>query len=184
MGLLTSVNNLNYTLEEEKRSKKLEQIRKQRERQQKEELKKYKIDLEIFIKTEFDKYFEIAGSDYIVEFYNRERKKEILKNYFDTIKEYSILDQYKFEKIPYKEELTQHFYNKYNTILTKAQKEQKQQELYNLQQIPIEEETTKVKNSIDWVSVFLLIGKIILGIIFLPLILILAIIFGCFKYMK
>lgn len=181
MGLITSVNNLSYTLEEEKRNKKLEQIRRQKERQKKEELKKYKIDLEIFIKTEFDKYLEIAGSDYIVEFYNRERKKEILSNYFDTIKEYSILDQYKFEKIPYKEELTQHFYNKYNTILTKAQKEQKQQELYNLQQIPIEE---KEKQQIDVFKIIKYIILIILGIIFFPLILIISIIFGCFKYMK
>lgn len=142
MGLLTSVNNLNYTLEEEKRNKKLEQIRRQRERQKKEDLKRYKNEIEIYIKKEFDKYFEIAGSEYIIEFYNRERKKEILENYFDTIK---TIDKNGFETIPYKNELEQHFYNKYNTILTKAQKEQKQQELYNLHQMPIEEETTKQK---------------------------------------
>lgn len=142
MGLLTSVNNLSYTLEEEKRNKKLEQIRRQRERQQKEDLKRYKNEIEIYIKKEFDKYFEIAGSEYIIEFYNRERKKEILENYFDTIK---TIDKNGFEIIPHKNELEQHFYNKYNTILTKAQKEQKQQELYNLQQMPIEEETTKQK---------------------------------------
>lgn len=140
MGLLTSVNNLSYTLEEEKRNKKLEQIRRQRERQKKEDLKRYKNEIEIYIKKEFDKYFEIAGSEYIIEFYNRERKKEILENYFDTIK---TIDKNGFETIPHKNELEQHFYNKYNTILTKAQKEQKQQELYNLQQIPIEEETAK-----------------------------------------
>lgn len=142
MGLLTSVNNLSYTLEEEKRNKKLEQIRRQRERQQKEDLKRYKNEIEMYIKKEFDKYFEIAGSEYIIEFYNRERKKEILENYFDTIK---TIDKNGFETIPHKNELEQHFYNKYNTILSKAQKEQKQQELYNLQQIPIEEETTKQK---------------------------------------
>lgn len=142
MGLLTSVNNLSYTLEEEKRNKKIEQIRRQRERQQKEDLKRYKNEIEIYIKKEFDKYFEIAGSDYIIEFYNRDRKKEMLSNYFDTIK---IIDKNGFETIPYKNELEQHFYNKYNTILTKAQKEQKQQELYNLHQMPIEEETTKQK---------------------------------------
>ena len=140
MGLLTSVNNLSYTLEEEKRNKKIEQIRRQRERQQKEDLKRYKNEIEIYLKKEFDKYFEIAGSEYIIEFYNRERKKEILENYFDTIK---TIDKNGFETIPHKNELEQHFYNKYNTILSKAQKEQKQQELYNLQQIPIEEETAK-----------------------------------------
>lgn len=181
MGLLTSVNNLSYTLEEEKRNKQLERIRKQKEKQQKEDLKRYKNEIEMYIKKEFDKYFEIAGSEYIIEFYNRERKKEILENYFDTIK---TIDKNGFETIPYKNELEQHFYNKYNTILTKAQKEQKQQELYNLQQIPVEEETTKQKNGFNWIALILLICKILLGIVFFPLILILAIIFGCFKYMN
>lgn len=180
MGLLTSVNNLSYTLEEEKRNKKLEQIRRQRERQKKEDLKRYKNEIEIYIKKEFDKYFEIAGSEYIIEFYNRERKKEILNNYFDTIK---TIDKNGFETIPYKNEIEQHFYNKYNTILTKSQKEQKQQELYNLQQIPIEE-ATKQKNNIDIIAIFLIIIKILLGIIFLPALLIFFIILGCFKYMK
>ena len=77
MGLLTSFNNLNYTLEEEKRNKKLEQIKRQKERQQKEDLKRYKNEIEIYLKKEFDNYFIIGGSGYIVEFYNRERKKEI-----------------------------------------------------------------------------------------------------------
>ena len=181
MGLLTSVNNLNYTLEEEKRNKKLEQIKRQKERQQKENLKRYKNEIEIYLKKEFDKYFEIGGSNYIVEFYNRERKKEILNNYFDTIK---TIDKNGFETIPYKSELEQHFYNKYNTILTKAQKEQKQQELYNLQQIPTEEETAKQKNNIDIIAIFLIIIKILLGIIFLPALLIFFIFIGCFKYIK
>lgn len=178
MGLLTSVNNLSYTLEEEKRNKKIEQIRRQRERQQKEDLKRYKNEIEIYIKKEFDKYFEIAGSEYIIEFYNRERKKEILENYFDTIK---TIDKNGFETIPHKNELEQHFYNKYNTILSKAQKEQKQQELYNLQQIPIEEEKTK---TIDYNKIITITCKILLSIIFFPIILLLSIIFGCFKNMK
>lgn len=180
MGLITSVNNLSYTLEEEKRNKKLEQIRRQRERQQKEDLKRYKNEIEMYIKKEFDKYFELAGSDYIIEFYNRERKKEILENYFDTIK---TIDKNGFETIPHKNELEQHFYNKYNTILTKAQKEQKQQELYNLQQIPIEEEDPE-KLQIDWLKITKTVFIVIAAIIFLPLILIISIIFGCFKYMK
>ena len=179
MGLLTSVNNLSYTLEEEKRNKKLEQIRRQRERQQKEDLKRYKNEIEMYIKKEFDKYFEIAESEYIIEFYNRERKKEILNNYFDTIK---TIDKNGFETIPYKNELEQHFYNKYNTILTKAQKEQKQQELYNLQQMPIEEELEKLH--IDWLKVAKILFTIAVAIIFLPITFLLAILFGCMKVMN
>ena len=178
MGLLTSVNNLNYTLEAEKKQKQLERIQKQKEKQQKEDLKRYKNELEIFLKKEFDKYFEIGRSNYIIEFYDKERKKEILNNYFDTIK---TIEKNGFELIPYKNELEQYYYNKYNTILTKSQKEQKQQELYNLHQMPIEE---KEKQQIDVFKIIKYIILIILGIIFLPLILIISIIFGCFKYMK
>lgn len=90
-----------------------------------------------------------------------------------------------FEIIPYKNEIEQHFYNKYNKILKEAEKEQKQQELYDLQQIPIQEaEPEKEKIGFDWLAMFLIIGKIILGIIFFPALLIFFIILGCFKYMK
>lgn len=181
MGLIRSVDNIQNELQKQKELHLIEKIEKRKEKQQKENLKRYKNETEIYLKKEFDKYFEIAGSDYIVEFYDRERKKEILNNYFDTIQE---IDSNGFERIPYKNELEQHFYNKYNTILTKAQKEQKQQELYNLQQIPIEEETTKQKNNIDIIAIFLIIIKILLGIVFLPALLIFFIIIGCFKYMK
>lgn len=180
MGLLTSVNNLSYTLEEEKRNKQLERIRKEKEKQQKEDLKRYKNEIEMYIKKEFDNYFEIAGSEYIIEFYNRERKKEILENYFDTIK---TIDKNGFETIPHKNELEQHFYNKYNTILSKAQKEQKQQELYNLQQMPIEEEDPE-KLQIDWLKITKTVFIVIIAIIFLPLTFLLAILFGCMKSMK
>lgn len=180
MGLLTSVNNLNYTLEEEKRNKQLERIRKQKEKQQKEDLKRYKNDLEIYIKSEFDRYFEIGGSDYIVEFYNRDRKKEILNNFFDNIK---ITDKNRFDTIPFKNELKQYFYNKYNTILKKAHTEQKQQELYNLQHMPIEEEELE-KLHIDWLKVAKTVFIVIIAIIFLPLTFLLAILFGCMKVMN
>lgn len=179
MGLLTSVNNLSYTLEEEKRNKQLERIRKQKEKQQKEDLKRYKNDLEIYIKSEFDRYFEIGGSDYIVEFYNRDKKKEILNNFFDNIK---IIDKNGFNTIPFKNELEQHSYNKYNTILTKAQKEQKQQELYNLQHMQIDEELEKLH--IDWLKVAKILFTIAVAIIFLPITFLLAILFGCMKVMS
>lgn len=179
MGLITSVNNLSYTLEEEKKNRQLERIKKQNERQKKEDLKRYKNELEMFLKKEFERYFEAAGSCYIVEFYDRKRKQEILQNYFETIK---TIDNKGIEKIPYKPELEQYYYNKYNTILSKAHKEQKQQEEYNLQQLPIEAESKKA--NIDWEHVIPKIFKIILIIAFLPIIFILSIIFGCFKDME
>ena len=157
MGLITSVNNLSYTLEEEKKNKKLEQIKRQKERLQKENLTRYKKDLEHYIKEEFNRYFEIAGTSYKYEFYNRDRKKEILNNFFDTIE----IQKNGFTIVPFKNELEEHFYNKYNTILNKCYKEQKQQEEYNTileyKRIQQEEEEQQQQHKSNTTNTFLVI---------------------------
>ena len=185
MGLLTSVNNLSYTLEEDTKAKKLEQIRKQKERIRKEDLNRYKKELEIYIKQEFEKYFDVAGSSYIYEFYNKARKQEILNNYFETITE---IDQNGFSIIPFKSELTEHFYNKYNTILNKCLKEQKQQEQYetimNYKEIQEQEEQQKEISNINIIGIFKTISLILLGIIFFPILFIFLIILGAIRCMK
>ena len=187
MGLVTSVNNLNYTLEEEKKAKKLEQIRKQKERIRKEDLNRYKKELEIYVKQEFEKYFDVAGSSYIYEFYNKTRKQEILNNYFETITEQDNVYKINY-KIPYKQELTEHFYNKYNTILNKCLKEQKQQEQYdtimNAKQLEEQAEQQKEISDINIIAIFKVIGLIFLGIVCFPLLFILLIIFAAIKGMK
>lgn len=185
MGLITSVNNLSYTLEEEKKNKKLEQIKRQKERLQKENLTRYKKDLEHYIKEEFDRYFEIAGTSYKYEFYNRDRKKEILNDFFDTIE----IQKNGFTIIPFKADLEEHFYNKYDSILNRAFKEQKQQEEYNtiIEYKKIEEEEQPTKSS-NFTSIFLAIlittVKIGLCIIFFPIIFILLILLAAIKNMK
>ena len=185
MGLLTSVNNLSYTLEEEKKAKKLEQLRKQKEQIRKEDLNRYKKELEIYIKQEFEKYFDIAGSSYIYEFYNKARKQEILNNYFETITE---VDANGFYKIPFKSELTEHFYNKYTTLLNKCLKEQKQQEEYdtimNYKEIQEQEEQQKEISDINIIAIFKLLGLIFLGVVCFPVLFILLIILAAIRYMK
>ena len=186
MGLLTSVNNLSYTLEEEKKNKKIEQIKKKKEKLRKEDLNRYKKDLEKYITNEFNKYFEIAGSSYTYEFYDRNRKKEILNNYFDTI---ATQDKNGFYAIPFKTDLEEHFYNKYDTILNKCSKEQKQQEIYNTmvesKKIEVIEEEEKKNNNIlpIFLAILLTICKIGLFIVFAPIILILMILFAAIKAM-
>lgn len=183
MGLLTSVNNLSYTLEEEKKAKKLEQLRKQKERTRKEDLNRYKRELEIYVKQEFEKYFNIAGSSYIYEFYNKTRKQEILNDYFETITE---VDANGFYKIPFKSELTEHFCNKYNTILNKCLKEQKQQEQYNIimESKHIENTNKKEISNENLVYTFKLIGICVLSIICFPIAILLMIILAAIKGMK
>lgn len=149
MGLIRSVDEISKELQNQKKLEQLERLEERKEKkkqqEQKENLKRYKSELEIYLKTEFDQYFEEFGSEYIFEFYNRDRKKEILEQYFDTIKQ---IDKNGFETIPSKKELEQHFDKKYNTILKKSHQEQKQQELYNLKTNP--EAETKNKFTFNW----------------------------------
>lgn len=171
MGLIRSVDNIQNELQKQKELQLIEKIEKRKEKQQKENLKRYKSELEIYLKTEFDQYFKKFGSEYIFEFYNRDRKKEILEQYFDTIKQ---IDKNGFETIPSKKELEQHFYKKYNTILKKAQQEQKQQELYNLKTSP--EAETKNRFAFNWGGIIATLFFIPVIIIILPILFILFII--------
>lgn len=183
MGLLTSVNNLNYTLEEEKKTKKLEKIQKQKEKIRKEDLIRYKKELENFIKIEFTKYFSIAGTSYIYEFYNRERKKEILNSYFMSIRQ---VDAKNYLYIPFKLELEEHFYKKYNTILNNCYKEQQQQEKYNIimESKHIENTNKKEISDENLVYTFKIIGICVLSIVCFPIAILLMIILAAIKGMK
>ena len=87
MGLIRSVDNIQNELQKQKELQLIEKIEKRKEKQQKENLKRYKNELELHLKTEFDQYFKKFGSEYIFEFYDRNRKKEILEQYFYTIKQ-------------------------------------------------------------------------------------------------
>ena len=162
MGLIRSVDEISKELQKQKKLEQLERIEERKEKkkqqEQKENLKRYKNELELYLKAEFEQYFKKIGSEYIFEFYDRNRKKEILEQYFDTIKQ---IDKNGFETIPSKKELEQHFDKKYNTILKKAQQEQKQQELYNLKTSP--EAETKNRFAFNW-------GGIITTLLFIPVI--------------
>ena len=163
MGLIRSVDEISKELQKQKKFEQLERLEERKEKkkqqEQKENLKRYKSELEIFLQKEFEYYFERFGSDYLFEFYNRDRKKEILEQYFDTIKQ---IDKNGFETIPSKKELEQHFDKKYNTILKKSHQEQKQQELYNLKTNP--EAETKNRFAFNW-------GGIIATLFFIPVVL-------------
>lgn len=149
MGLIRSVDEISKELQKQKKLEQLERIEERKEKkkqqEQKENFKRYKNELELHLKTEFDQYFQKFGSKYIFEFYDRNRKKEILEQYFNTIKQ---IDKNGFETIPNKQELEQHFDKKYNTILKKSHQEQKQQELYNFKTNP--EAETKNKFTFNW----------------------------------
>lgn len=78
------------------------------------------------------------------------------------------------KKSPAKKELEQHFDKKYNTILKKAQQEQKQQELYNLKTSP--EAETKNRFAFNWGGIIVTLFFIPIALLTLPILLILFII--------
>lgn len=92
MGLIRSVDEISKELQKQKKLEQLERIEERKEKkkqqEQKENLKRYKNELELYLKAKFDQYFKKFGSEYIFEFYDRNRKKEILEQYFDTIKHF------------------------------------------------------------------------------------------------
>lgn len=175
MGLIRSVDEISKELQKQKKLEQLERLEERKEKkkqqEQKENLKRYKNELELYLKAEFDQYFKKFGNEYIFEFYDRNRKKEILEQYFDTIKQ---IDKNGFETIPSKKELEQHFDKKYNTILKKAQQEQKQQELYNLKTNP--EAETKNRFAFNWGGIIATLFFIPVVLLALPILLILFII--------
>lgn len=175
MGLIRSVDEISKELQKQKKLEQLERIEERKEKkkqqEQKENLKRYKSELELYLKAEFDQYLKKFSSEYIFEFYDRNRKKELLAQYFDTIKQ---IDKNGFETIPNKKELEQHFDKKYNTILKKAHQEQKQQELYNLKASP--EAETKNRFTFNWGGIILTLLFIPVIILILPVLLILFII--------
>ena len=78
MGLIRSVDEISKELQKQKKLEQLERLEERKEKkkqqEQKENLKRYKNELELYLKAEFEQYFQKFGSEYIFEFYNRDRR--------------------------------------------------------------------------------------------------------------
>ena len=188
MGLITSVNNITNELSEQKKQKEAEKIEKKKQQQKKELLQKYKKDLENFLICEFTLYFDSAGTSYLYEFYDKNRKRQILNNFFDTIKE--IKTKPIDNNIPFEKELKEHFFNIYDKILKKTYKEQEQQEQYNsiteaeiLKEQQEKEIEAKQKEE-KLTKIIIAICLIPLAFVFFPLIFVIAVLLGAVKNQK
>lgn len=82
MGLLTSVNNLNYTLQQKEDQKEAERKKREKERQQKQEQKEIeeqlKKEIETILHDDFSKNLRKYGSNYVLEYYNINKKNSLL----------------------------------------------------------------------------------------------------------
>ena len=137
MGLLTSVNNLNYTLQE----KENEKLRREKERikakEEKEEKEQIKNEITTYLLEQFTNFLLENGSNNIYYFYNINKKAELLNNIYNmhTLERINIMPKgkkYTSTYIQYKEFITIYFNNSYYKILKKAEDEAKRNEEYKI----------------------------------------------------
>ena len=132
MGLLTSVNNLNYTLQEkekERKRKELERFKKESERRHKEEEKEninyIKSKISNFLRIEFQKKLYINSTS-VYEFYNINKKESLFNEFYNNLamKEYIKMD--------YKPFILDFFNSNYYKILKQVEAEAKKNEEYKI----------------------------------------------------
>ena len=178
MGLRENTRNINDVLQRQLTEKEKEKLIKEKRRQTFEHIKLYKRDLERFTKNEFKYYFKNASTQYKYQFLSAERKEKILQNFFNTIIEKDANTP--GYKIPHMLELRDYYYNSYRKWLDSVYKDCLDNEIYlstikaekiekeKIKQIKEEEKAEKTKKIFD--SIF----KILIYILFIPIILILC----------
>lgn len=168
MGLLTSVNNINYNMkakEEERRKKELE---KKKIQQKKDDLEQLKYDIINTIKFEMQENFNIYGSNTKIFYYSIDNKSKMLENILNNYAEDS-----KFGKIiRNKREIIEIFEKNYYKILNELEKAYKKNDQY-LEYMAIaeaENEAEPIQQQKNYLPIILLIIKILACIVFFPIV--------------
>lgn len=132
MGLLTSVNNLNYTLQEkekERKRKELERVKKESERRHKEEEKEninyIKNKISNFLRIEFQKKLYINYTS-VYEFYNINKKESLFNEFYNNLAMKENI------KMDYKPFILDFFNSNYYKILKQVEAEAKKNEEYKI----------------------------------------------------
>lgn len=204
MGLNDNTKNIEIALKEKNRiakqkekERKIKELQKQREKEKKEDFKRLEKEIQQALGNEFEKYFEIAGAEYVTYFYSIERRTE-LQNTF--IKKFGINEIRGNDKQGYlmatinKTEIIDIFNKNYYKILKQKENEYKLNDKYKYLQLLEEaerEEQEKAKQPETTIEKFNRqakaaekIAKIILFIAFFPITIILLVVFGTCKQAK
>ena len=135
MGLLTSVNNLNYTLQSKEKQKQQREKERLKAKEEKEAKERLKNEIDTFLYNYFKEFLIKNGSNNIYYFYNSNLKNSILQQILDN---YTIIKTFKAKNgntydsnyVQYKDFIIQFYNNNYFKILKKAEEEQKKNEQY------------------------------------------------------
>ena len=135
MGLLTSVNNLNYTLQSKEKQKQQREKERLKAKEEKETKERIKNEINIFLYNYFKEFLIKNGSNNIYYLYNSNLKDSILQQILNN---YTIAKTFKLKNgntynsnyVQYKDFIIQFYNNNYFKILKKAEEEQKKNEQY------------------------------------------------------
>lgn len=135
MGLLTSVNNLNYTLQSKEKQKQQREKERLKAKEEKEAKERLKNEIDTFLYNCFKEFLIKNGSNNIYYFYNSNLKDSILQQILNN---YTITKTFKTKNgntydsnyVQYKDFIIQFYNNNYFKILKKAEEEQKKNEQY------------------------------------------------------
>lgn len=164
---IEAVQNTALTLQKQREA---ERIRKQ---QEKEALQALEYDIKELIGNEFKKYIFTTGSNYSSNFYLLERKEEILK---DILEQYTDLNGYTYKKYT----IIEIFEKNYYKILKDITKQKLEDEKARFWQQVEETEQKPIKKEFNISPIFKTIGCIV----FFPILLLAAILFGAMKNQK
>lgn len=135
MGLLTSVNNLNYTLQAKEKQKQQREKERLKAKEEKETKERIKNEINIFLYNYFKEFLIKNRSNNIYYLYNSNLKDSILQQILNN---YTIAKTFKLKNgntynsnyVQYKDFIIQFYNNNYFKILKKAEEEQKKNEQY------------------------------------------------------
>lgn len=127
MGLLTSVNNINYKLEEEKKAREEERKAKEKERkhiqEEKENMNYIKNKILNFLRIKFQEKLYL-NSSIIYEFYNINKKESLFNEFYNNLAMKENI------KMDYKPFILDFFNSNYYKILKQVEAEAKKNEEY------------------------------------------------------
>lgn len=137
MGLLTSVNNLNYTLQSKEKQKQQREKERLKAKEEKETKERIKNEINIFLYNYFKEFLIKNGSNNIYYLYNSNLKDSILQQILNN---YTIAKTFKLKNgntynsnfVQYKDFIIQFYNNNYFKILKKAEEEAKRNEEYKI----------------------------------------------------